>query len=219
TDGKAQNPEEFFHIYGDLEVSAGKVLVKFTDDGLKYTTNNATVDCRVRENLIQWIGGLEVEGTEIHAIKLPAGIRELFEIADANATIGDLLDQFHVNMAGENVINTHYTSVNNSNGDTETFLIGLNEYEWTGTAYAATGDTYHLAFEFRRNAEKKVTYVKAVYDIGEGDTGLGLKLDTFEYTLGGDYIGHVAPPSREGATIYGATDVVEWIEKLANLFA
>ena len=219
TDGKAQNPEEFFHIYGDLEVSAGKVLVKFTDDGLKYTTNNATVDCRVRENLIQWIGGLEVEGTEIHAIKLPAGIRELFEIADANATIGDLLDQFHVNMAGENVINTHYTSVNNSNGDTETFLIGLNEYEWTGTAYTATGDTFHLAFEFRRNAEKKVTYVKAVYDIGEGDTGLGLKLDTFEYTLGGDYIGHVAPPSREGATIYGATDVVEWIEKLANLFA
>ncbi|MBO4554646.1 MAG: hypothetical protein J5713_02580, partial [Clostridia bacterium] len=80
-------------------------------------------------------------------------------------------------------------------------------------AYAATGDTFHLAFEFRRNADKDVTYVKCVYNVGEGDTGLGLKLDTFEYELGGDYIGTVAAPSREGATIYGATDVIEWIDK------
>ena len=221
TDGKAQNPEEFFHIYGDLEVSAGKVLVKFTDDGLKYTTNNATVDCRVRENLVQWISGLEVEGKAIREIGLPAWVRSIFKIDDEDATIGDLLGLCHIHAAvdAENVINTHYTSVNNANGDTETFLIGLNEYEWTGTAYAATGDTFHLAFEFRRNAEKKVTYVKCVYDIGEGDTGLGLKLDTFEYALGGDYIGTVAAPSREGATIYGAAKVVEWIETLAGFFA
>ena len=215
TDGKAQNPEEFFHIYGNLEVSAGKVLVKFTDDGLEYINDNATVDCKFRENLIQWIGGLDVDGTAIRAIKLPAGVRKIFKIDDENATIGDLLEQCHIHMAAdaENVINTHYTSINNANGDTETFLIGLNEYAWNGTAYAATGDTFHLAFEFRRNADKDVTYVKCVYNVGEGDTGLGLKLDTFEYELGGDYIGTVAAPSREGATIYGATDVIEWIDK------
>lgn len=227
-DVKDGEDHEIFHIYGDLEVSgAGKLLVKFTDDGLEYViTGDVTVDTLWRENLVDFICGLEIDGEQIKDTKLPASVRELFEIANANATVADLLREgCHVNAEGENVINTHYVRTFNGSThlETETFLIGLNEYEWTGTAYAATGDTFHLAFEFRRlpgeEGEYDVTYVKCVYDIGEGDTGIALKLDTFEYDLGGDYIGHVAPPSREGATIYGADDVVEWIEKLVKLFS
>jgi|GEM_PF-6656923 hypothetical protein len=220
-DVKDGDGEEYFHIYGDLNVSAGKVLVKFTDDGCEYATENATVECYFRENLIAWIAQLDVEDGQLKDYKIPQSVLALFGVEETDVTLGQLLETVcHINVNAENVINTLYTSNVATDGlETETFLIGLNEYAYDATAegYTKTTSTFHLAFEFRRmpdaDGEYNVTYVKCGYDKGEGFNGIALLLDTFDFEQGGSYIGSVPAPSREGATIYGADAVNEWIDK------
>ena len=241
--------QKFFSISGTLEKSGdGKLLVKFTDDGLKYVVEgNVVVETFWRESLVEFICGLEIEGTEIRAIELPEPLINLFKLPD-DATIGDLLGGCHVYASEENVINTRYERTVNATThvETEKFSIGLNEYVWMdGTkeyAHAKDGDNdvvFHLAYEISRKPAGEndyfvkdgfaITYVKVVANDGTGDTGIGLKLDTFDfehngscylrYDENGNFLGGlVKAPSREGANVIDHTTLPNVLESIMGFF-
>ncbi len=216
------DPVEYFRIAGDLVVSGtGKVLVVFTDDGYEYTsTDGVVVDTTITESLLQWIGQLDVEDEDGNDVQIkdyiiPVEVVEKlqkFNLAEDDdivaeesvLTVGELLGRFNVHLDGRNIIRAHYEkylvpandSIYDEEYEQELFSIGLNESESV---------TMHLSFEFHRDL-LNVLYVKCVYDLGEGETGLAVRLNTWTTEAGGDYAGTVVPPARRdqaGALLEG----------------
>lgn len=181
----AETTEPYFTVNGVLTVSGtGKVLVKFTDDGYEYeATDGVIVDTRITETLLKWIGQLDVDqdGTEVQIkdYKLPESVLSILKSAGLvpedveELNIGQLLGACNIKLDAANVIDAHYEkSVLENVGEIERFTLGLNETD---------EKTMHLSFEFRRTAEGTPTYVKCVYNLGEGDNGLAVRLDSFDH--------------------------------------
>ena len=181
----AETTEPYFTVNGALTVSGtGKVLVKFTDDGYEYSaTDGVVVDTRVTETLLKWIGQLDVDqdgvAVQIKDYKLPESVLSILRNAGLvpedvkELNIGELLAACNIKLDAANVIGAHYEkSVLENVGEIERFTLGLNETE---------EKVMHLSFEFRRDAEGKPTYVKCVYNLGKGDNGLAVRLDSFDH--------------------------------------
>ena len=175
----------YFDINGTLIVSGtGKVLVKFVDGRPEYSaTDGAIVDTTITETLLEWIGQLDVdqdgESVQIKDYKLPESVLSILQNAGlvpeevTELSIGELLAECNIKLDDANVIGAHYEkSVLENVGEIERFTLGLNESE---------DKVMHLSFEFRRDAEGKPTYIKCAYDLGEGDNGLAVRLDSFDH--------------------------------------
>lgn len=219
----AETTEPYFTVNGALTVSGtGKVLVKFVEGRPQYTaTDGVIVDTRVTETLLKWIGQLDVDqdGTEVQIknYKLPANILAalkkagLVEDEVTELNIGQLLGACNINAEAANVISTHYEKhVLANDVEQELFTIGLNETETK---------TMHLGFEFRRNAEGTPTYVKCVYNLGEGDTGLAIKFDTLKFGKEIVAANRVnAAPRGENANVIDGSNFMQVIGEIMSKF-
>lgn len=233
-----------FNVNANLVVGDGSVLVKFVKDEngnlkVEYSAENVTVDTTITEDVIKYaFGEIKVKQDNVKVAlknaKLPdqmLSVLKFLGMVDNNVdsmNVTEFVDLFNLKTDSANVIKTHYTQTHTAAQDEETFRLGVNERE-------DPLSVAHVDFVFRRapkpaseqvageKTKYDITYVKFVWNTGDGDTGIALDIASFEGVTykqnpNGNYLGLVSPADRTDATILNAENYADFWKDLKAFF-
>ena len=233
-----------FNVNANLVVGDGSVLVKFVKDEngnlkVEYSAENVTVDTTITEDVIKYaFGEIKVKQDNVKVAlknaKLPdqmLSVLKFLGMVENNVdsmNVTEFVDLFNLKTDSANVIKTHYTQTHTAAQDEETFRLGVNERE-------DPLSVAHVDFVFRRapkpaseqvageKTKYDITYVKFVWNTGDGDTGIALDIASFEGVTykqnpNGNYLGLVSPADRTDATILNAENYADFWKDLKAFF-